>query len=710
MATQLGTYCQQFDGTLRPVLTDLDLAIKALAQASDDTPSKSLHVPLLELQHQLQALCDKVKEQQAYVLIFGPLKSGKSTLMNAIAASYVSEVSSLPAYPCLVFVRAGKQRKFVVTCYDGSTRTFTDANELHDDISRAHTDLAQAIRKAEEQALAFDPQEHFRQAIRRVDVHVPDSKLEKNGAVLVDTPGLYTRMRFGYDRMTRDFRNAAACAIFVVKSDTLFLEQVFAEFQQLLDLFSRIFLVVNVDSHKRDVGPDGKLVPSLEQSRPEEVLKAFEQLAMSAPLQQAAKEGRVRMYPVDLLHAASSRLSKSGGKTAPQGFQAFERDLDDYLASSEYLSAFLRDSLQRADSLLGEMQQHFEREDARQLEARVAELDRECDWLRHEQKRLQGALGLDWTEAFARGRRDVDAEIERSARDRGAKLLRTLGASIDTWFLSSQSLQWLVQGQWSPLVRDYREAVTEAGRQAFEQVTAQAGAGIDLPDGVADLAHRAGIDLRQLRRDALAALGKVAWPERAIVPVDVRHIPVKKGVLDRLAFRSLTKVRERLFGAFDKPDHKLPGKDKAKHLGEPGRLHLHQCVAQFRAELLPQATETLGRHFGQRFFDAACKLLRECLDAYAPALQERLDALESERTYLMAIASPLRELGRLTSDTRQRLTALATQFARAAELTPAAKDVVLDPKTPPQAAPKSRRRNPSNRRSRARPQEGRPRG
>ena len=34
-----------------------------------------------------------------YVMIFGPLKSGKSTLMNAIAAAYVSEVSSLPAYP-----------------------------------------------------------------------------------------------------------------------------------------------------------------------------------------------------------------------------------------------------------------------------------------------------------------------------------------------------------------------------------------------------------------------------------------------------------------------------------------------------------------------------------------------------------------------------------------------------------------------------------
>ena len=75
-------------------------------------------------------------------------------------------------------------------------------------------------------------------------------------------------MRFGYDRMTRDFRNAAACAIFVVKSDTLFLEQVFTEFNQLLELFSRIFLVINMDTTKRDVGPDGKLLPSLATHRP----------------------------------------------------------------------------------------------------------------------------------------------------------------------------------------------------------------------------------------------------------------------------------------------------------------------------------------------------------------------------------------------------------------------------------------------------------
>ena len=564
MRTQLGTYCQQFDGTLRPLLHDLARCSAALDAADDEVPGTNLRGPLLELQHQLRALCDKVQGQQAYVLIFGPLKSGKSTLMNAIAAAYVSEVSSLPAYPCLVFVRAGEKREYVVTCYDGSTRRYADPKQLHADIDRAHGELAGAIRRAEQRGLTFDPQEHFPTAIRRVDVHVPDSKLEASGAVLVDTPGLYTRMRFGYDRMTRDFRDAAACAIFVVKSDTLFLEQVFAEFQQLLDLFSRIFLVVNVDSHKRDVSPDGRLVPSLEQSRPEEVLRAFEQLAMSAPLQDAAREGRVRMYPVDLLHAASNALQKTNADGAPAGFRNFERDLTEYLASSEYMSAFLRDSLQRAGGLLREVEAHAAGAHAARLDERLHELDEQLRWLDAERGRVERALELDWTEAFAQSQRDVAAEIERSARDHGAKLLRTLGASIDTWFLSSHSLEWLVQGQWSPLVRDYRDAVLTAGQRAFEQFAAQPNGGLDLPEGTAELLRRAGVDLRRLRHEALAEVGAVDWPRHAVVPVDVRRIPVKKGVLDRLAFRSLDRVRERLFGPPDRPDVKIPGKDKAR--------------------------------------------------------------------------------------------------------------------------------------------------
>lgn len=695
MRTQLGSYCQTFDSTLRPVLLDLTAAlagIDAAASTAEKPPiGKLLRGQLADLHHHFGALCDKVRDQHAYVLIFGPLKSGKSTLMNAIAAAYVSEVSSLPAYPCLVFVSGGAKREYVISRYDGGTESFTDTGALHTRIDAAHGDLARAIRAAEERGEVFDPQEHFPQAIRRVDVRVPDSALDQTGAVLVDTPGLYTRMRFGYDRMTRDFRNAAACAIFVVKSDTLFLEQVFSEFQQLLDLFSRIFLVVNVDSHKRDLSADGKLVPSLEQSQPEAVLRAFEQLAMSAPLQKAAKEGRVRMYPVDLLQAASSVLQKQPpGQQAP-GFRNFRQDLADYLASSEYLAAFLRDSLQRGETLLNETCAAIDSDEVQRLDQRIADLDRQIAFTAAEHKRVEAALALDWTNAWAKSRRELDAELERYARDSGAKLLRTLGASIDTWFLSSHSLQWLATGQWQPLLQDYRDNVLAAGLRCFEQQQAQLDAGIDLPDGIAELLRRADIDLRHLKLHTLAELGPVAWRDTPRVPIDLDSLPVRRSMLDVVAFRSLDKVRQRLFGPAAAPDNKIPGKEKAARLGEPGRLFLHQCVAQFRADLVPSTVATLRDHLGDKHFAAAVAALRTALEQHLPRLAAHEATLRTERDRLHTIAAPLHHVAGQAASLQQKLHALGRQFEQDTTVAP---EVVLRPQPKRDAQPAPRTGQP----------------
>src|SRR5690606_33834461 len=306
-AKLLAEFCRRFESVVRPLLQPLANAIDAVEKAPD-RDAAGLLAPLREVQHHLGALLDKVAEQQAYVLIFGPLKSGKSTLMNALAAAYVSEVSCLPAYPCLVFVGNGERRRYQLTRFDGTSETFDDGEAIAARIGEAHLRLAEHLRAAEAEGRPFDPATHFPQAIRRIDVRLPAQALAQSGAVLVDTPGLYSRMRFGYSQMTRDFRNAAACAVFVVKSDNLFLEQVFEEFQELLDLFSRIFLIVNVDSTKRDLRPDGELAPSLEQTRPEQIVAAFEQLAMTAALKRAHEQGRLRIYPIDLMRAASARV------------------------------------------------------------------------------------------------------------------------------------------------------------------------------------------------------------------------------------------------------------------------------------------------------------------------------------------------------------------------------------------------------------------
>ena len=399
MRTLLSKYCEELERALRPVISPLGETANALATAQTEIPGRELHGEVVDLQHQVEALARKVAEQQAYVLIFGPLKSGKSTLMNAICSQYVSEVSALPAYPCMVYVSHSEKRSYTVTRYGGDKEVFRKEDELHALIDKAHAALAQRLREVEAEGDDFEPQTHFPQAIRRIDVNIPTGNLGESGAVLVDTPGLYSRMKFGYDRMTREFRNAAACAIFVVRSDNLFLEQVFEEFNQLLELFSRVFLVVNLDTSKRDLQRDGRLVPSLEQRDPKRIIQAFETLAMSGPLKDAAEAGRLQIFPVGLLDAASKRLAATSGislaaeldtsapkkghpeknrspekgtakqsgatpsetaetreepSTPDDGFETFESTLNDYLNSPEYMVAFLRDSLRRANTLLEE--------------------------------------------------------------------------------------------------------------------------------------------------------------------------------------------------------------------------------------------------------------------------------------------------------------------------------------------------------------------
>jgi hypothetical protein len=157
MRTLLGQFCEAFDEVVRPLLEPLSGASDALGTAKDPSRTRNVRAELMDLKHQLEGLTDKVAEQQAYVLLFGPLKSGKSTLMNALAGAYVSEVSSLPAYPCMVYLSHADERVFYVTRYDGRTERFTDPSALYVHVSRAHGELAERIRSAEERGEAFDP-------------------------------------------------------------------------------------------------------------------------------------------------------------------------------------------------------------------------------------------------------------------------------------------------------------------------------------------------------------------------------------------------------------------------------------------------------------------------------------------------------------------------------------------------------------------------
>jgi energy-coupling factor transporter ATP-binding protein EcfA2 len=666
MRTLLSQFCEEFDGAVRPLLEPLLRTAETLGQSPDEDHAGAVLPALNDVAEQFRVLADKVAEQQAYVLIFGPLKSGKSTLMNAMSAAYVSEVTSLPAYPCMVYVSDSDTRGFTVTRYSGESQEFRDPAALRLQVARAHAELAERIREVEAGGTEFDPVLHFDAAIRRVDVRVPAGELAQSGSVLVDTPGLYSRMKFGYDRMTREFRNAAACAIFVVKTDNLFLEQVFNEFNQLLDLFSRIFLVVNLDSTKRDVMPDGELVPSLESDDPRRVVEAFENLSMSAPLKAAADEGRLRIYPVDLMQAASRRLSgQPAEEPAGSGqadFESFMKDLTDYLNSTDYLVAFLGDSLRRAEQLLDETDGITGHETVQAIARRVGELEGQRRTCNDRLQALDRLAVYDWMNALRGLERELLTVGRRESEAICTEGARAIAEHLERWFQSDASLANLLEGELAPMFEASQRglALSVHGRLSAEVATGASG--ISLPHEVARDLFTLGLQFGQFGRDGLDEVNPIAGLDRDRTPLTPGDIPVRRTWIDWLLFRSKARVRTRLFGEPGAPTQRIPREQKARRLGDAARTVMQERLAEYQEQRLPAILEGITRRIFGDYAKAVTGALEERLAARRLELSAELEALDADLKAYRRVQNRIEELAVETSRTRGAIEELGARY------------------------------------------------
>jgi signal recognition particle receptor subunit beta len=579
MKTLLSLFCEEFDRVVRPLLQPITRAADTLNQVSEKDHVKALLPTVLDVRHQIGVLADKVAEQKAYVLIFGPLKSGKSTLMNAISGAYVSEVTTLPAYPCMVYVSHDDKRAFTVTRYNGETQEFSDMDSMRTLMEWAHNELADRLREVESRGETFDPQVHIPQAIRRVDVGLPATHLEQSSASLVDTPGLYTRMKFGYDRLTREFRNTAASAIFVVKTDNLFFEQVFAEFEDLLKMFSRIFLVVNIDSTKRDLYPDGHLGPSIEGEQPDRIVTAFENLSMTAPLKKACDEGRLRIYPVDLLQAASERIlavEREDGEASVgvAGFYAFLDDLSEYLNSTDYMVAFLGDSLRQAWSLLGELESVVKQDSVHELDATIITLSEELARIEKRTGALKRLYETPWPKFFGKLGEDLASiaagRIEKLRESTASKI----SEAVDEWFENDSSFQSLGDEVLQPVLQDTRDNLVRTVNDVLETVAGTETAGSNPTNEVTADMSIVGIHMGQVGRECIKLIDPMKGLAQASLSVSTQIIPVRRGFFDYLLLRRMLALQRRLFGPESAPNAPVSSHDKARKLGEPARQAL----------------------------------------------------------------------------------------------------------------------------------------
>jgi energy-coupling factor transporter ATP-binding protein EcfA2 len=674
MKTRLSQFCDQFEHAVRPVLAPLSEFVEALESVGKSAagPQVSTLPAFRDVDHQLRVLADKVAEQQAYVLIFGPLKSGKSTLMNAIGAAYVSEVTALPAYPCMVYVSHSPTREFVVTRYDGERQTFGAPASMRMQVNRDHAELADRIRAVEKQGLVFEPAEHFPEAIRRIDVKVPAQALADSGAVLVDTPGLYSKMKFGYDQMTREFRNAAASAIFVVKTDNLFLEQVFEEFQSLLDLFSRIFLVVNVDTTKQDLRPDGSLAPSLEREDPVRVIEAFETLSMSDSLKSAVDEGRLCIYPVDLLRAASARLRSGLGAgedgqrdnyTGREDFEGFLRDLTDYLNSNEYLLAFLSDSLRHGRQLLERADDLARDESVAALARRAAQLAAERDEVTRRAIDLESLREHAWPAAFSGLGSHLVNENQASAPEMWKRAMRRIGHAVDGWFESDGSVQELLDRNVGDELAAFQREYAELAERSLRERVADATAGGLVPEELAQAAERVGVRLADFAASGLVAVLPSGAVDALSIHLDLEELPIRKGILDYLLFRRAARIRRRLVGDLREPTRRIPRGEKARRLAERGREWLHTEIHARVDGALDGVTRRIAEHLGNEYAAALCTALETELARLAQRNDARLGEILEELEELEVLSERLALLRTRVASSRDVLDGLAEIYA-----------------------------------------------
>ncbi len=597
MKTEISKFCEAYLSILNALPPALKNAAEQMEKGGDKALLQRPLASLNDIRARLRSLVEKIESQQAYLVIFGPLKSGKSTLMNAISGAYVSEVTSLPGYPCLVYVRHGHEPHFSVTHYNGRESVFADGHVLKDVIADAHIALAEQIHCAEARGVEFNPGAHFSEAIRRVDVKVPVQTLAESSTVLVDTPGLYSRMNFGYDVLTREFRDSAACAVFVVKTDNLYLEQVFAEFNQLLGLFSRIFLVINTDSSKRDLQADGSLLPSAESRNPQQIIDAFKTLSMAGPLRQAYEDKRLRIHAVDLLSAASVFLTRNGNGEHAAGtaeneqkvaFDAFLDDLTDYLNSNDYSQEFVRDSLRQGSALCAEVHEVCEGDAMLQLAEKQAELTGEMRGIRERIAAVDRLTGVDWDATFEKVRVENASQIDQSAKGKTAEVTKEMGEALDRWYGVNDGLQALAEQHWNPLLADAARALADETRSRLHSSLGGSLGGAEPAASVMTDLHTAGFDLGLVGRAVSSALDGQEAIDSYRTMIKGEDVPVRKSFADWLLFRRGATVRRRVFGA--QLTQEIAAEVKKKRLPETTKaafLGMIESTIKERFPLLP---------------------------------------------------------------------------------------------------------------------------
>ncbi|HSR50586.1 MAG TPA: hypothetical protein VLV83_07135 [Acidobacteriota bacterium] len=419
-----------------------------------------------ELRERFGSLYRRTARPEVRTMVTGPLKAGKSTLLNVLARNpHVSQISQLPAYPCFVEVRdlerdeqglAQEDPRSLFYRQDGSLGRETSHEQ---GIEFLNGLLDEYIRSGKDAPIEFE------RVVQKVDLPKGEAGVE---LVLIDSPGLFFNRRVDatffpseelasdagkpevLDR-TRDMYLETDVVIFVIRPEQLFFEAV-ADYLRSFARRTKMRVFILVNASTRSKVQRGTEVVDFDQVVEHEKIRDYflQHIADGKLLQDIRSERRISLHFADLLEAVTALFTPQGDPEAfaqtPSGQVVgairgylFGEDLASLKIHD--LSDGIRDSLRQARGHLGRL--------AHRRELRIEELRQERKQQQKEMTEAEAELArheaaleaLDAREEALEGQLD----IARDFLERG-KLPEESDHPVVQQFLSLAELRPLPEG------------------------------------------------------------------------------------------------------------------------------------------------------------------------------------------------------------------------------------------------------------------------
>ncbi|MFW5883763.1 MAG: hypothetical protein ACOCVG_05285, partial [Verrucomicrobiota bacterium] len=275
--------------------------------------------------------------------------------------------------------------------------------------------------------------------------------------------------------------------------------------------------------------------------------------------------------------------------TSPRvGFEIFLKELTEYLNSSAYIVEFMADSLRQAELIVNEIKSEQEAPVIQEMRRENSELKTKAEDTTALIGRLDALKKETWDEPFQQFKETVQSGLDEERQQAATELKDKLHKQVDSWFERDDSLKDLVEGSVYMKIRALTEQLRNKAIEAIRQRGRGRNSGLRLSADTVGRFHNLNLNFD----DVFPAFeGKLAghFPESdKLTQINVKQeeIPVKRGFMDYILFRSEGKVRRKLLGEESPSGRRISVAAKQKRLGEPGKAHLKSTIDRYVDETL----------------------------------------------------------------------------------------------------------------------------